>query len=222
MEEQLNPEVIYRIIATKLEIPATSICILHAPCNPTPSCNLIQTKEVLNFDLVETKWHQKSNSQTTDSVDALTYTPRKLCLVELKGWKKFLEYQEIAQKNEVTEWQKNVLNKRIDKQNRKYKLQDKLLESIHICEEITRIENIKKLISIVYILVTDVDPYKNAAVVLTQQLNMLANTATDWETVCTSKMKQHLKTETEEIKDIKTAFIFCKDFDKFITSEINN
>ena len=105
------------------------------------------------------------------------------------------------------------MNKRIDKQNQKYKLQDKLLESISLCEEIIGIKDIKQLVSILYILVTDINPYQNAISSLTQQLNMLANTATDWETVCASKMSQHF---TNETKGIKTAFIYCKEFDKFI------
>lgn len=223
MEETLlTPELIVEKIATTSGMPTVSICALHEPCYPNPNCTATQQKGVLNFDKIEENWHQKKKEQNTDSVDALTYTPHKLCMVELKGWKKFLEYQEITQKENTTERDKNILNNRIDKQNRRYKLQDKLLESIRICEEITGVENIKKSIPIVYILVTDVNPYKNAAVVLAQQLNMLANTATDWETVCTTKMEEHFNAETKEIKDIKTAFIFCKEFDKFISEKVDN
>lgn len=222
MEEiQPTPELIFRKIAAEFKMSPVSICTLHNPCYPIPNCTSVQQKGVLDFDEIERQWHQKTKKESTDSVDALTYTPSKLCMVELKGWKKFLEYQEIVQKENTTERDKNILNKRIDKQNQKYKLQDKLLESICICEEITGIENMKKLTSIVYILVTDVNPYKNAAVALMQQLNMLANTATDWETVCTTKMAQHFKTETEEIKDIKTAFVFCNEFDKFLINKID-
>ena len=82
--------------------------------------------------------------------------------------------------------------------------------------EIIGIKDIKQLVSILYILVTDINPYQNAISSLTQQLNMLANTATDWETVCASKMSQHFTNETKTIKGIKTAFIYCKEFDKFI------
>ena len=213
---ELTPELIFEEISTKSETPTTSICTLHNPCHPNPKCTSIQQTMVLNFDRIESNWHQKKKEPNTDSVDALTYTSNKLCMVELKGWKSFLEHQNISHKEKATGHEKEILNKRIDKQNQKYKLQDKLLESISLCEEIIGIKDIKQLVSILYILVTDINPYQNAISSLTQQLNMLANTATDWETVCASKMSQHFTNETKTIKGIKTALIYCKEFDKFI------
>lgn len=96
------------------------------------------------------------------------------------------------------------------------------MESIFICEQIMGKENLKARIPIVYILTTDIDTQKNAALVLTQQLNMLANTATKWETVCADKMRTHFQAETRDIKDIKTAFVFCKELDAFIANLVNN
>ena len=133
---ELTPELIFEEIATKSETPTTSICTLHNPCHPNPKCISIQQTMVLNFDRIESNWHQKKKEPNTDSVDALTYTSNKLCMVELKGWKSFLEHQNISHKEKATGHEKEILNKRIDKQNQKYKLQDKLLESISLCEEI--------------------------------------------------------------------------------------
>lgn len=214
----LTPELIFKEIAAIAEASPTTICALHQPCLPSPQCTSTQITKVLDFDRIESSWHQKKKAPNTDSVDALTYTSCKLCMVELKGWKNFLEHQPIAQKDKINDQEKEILQKRIEKQNHKYKLQDKLLESISLCEEIIGIEDIKQTVSIVYILVTDIDPHQNALSSLTQQLNILANTATDWETVCANKMAQHFTDETKAIKDIKTAFIYCREFDKFITA----
>ena len=43
--------------------------------------------------------------------DALSYTEKVLCFVELKGWKEFLSHQPIAQKPLASEKEKQVLEK---------------------------------------------------------------------------------------------------------------
>lgn len=86
---ELTPELIFEEIATKSETPTTSICTLHNPCHPNPKCTSIQQTMVLNFDRIESNWHQKKKEPNTDSVDALTYTSNKLCMVELKDGKVF-------------------------------------------------------------------------------------------------------------------------------------
>lgn len=211
-----TPEQIYLAVKEKTNSLPTTICQLHKPCTKKTGCLSPQQKEVIDFDRVELVWHQATCRQTTDSVDALTYTKHCLCMVELKGWKRFLEYQEIARKNNITTRDEEVLTKRIEKQSKKYKLQDKLLESIHICEEITGIKNLTQSLPVAYILVTDIDPNKNAVNVFAQQLNVLAHTSTDWETVCAEKMRSRFDEETKLIKEIRTIFIYCREFDETV------
>lgn len=213
MEMRVSPQQIVEKVVKETGSKPVTICSLHKPCTPKAACISIQQSEVFDFDAIERCWHRKMKCQSTSSVDAMTCTSSKLCMIELKGWKEFLSHQEIAGKEQITERENEVLSRRIGKQVKRYRLQNKLLDSLTICEEITGIEDLKSLLPTVYILVTDIDPDKDAASWFAQQLNVLANTATDWETVCATRTKEHFMEEMKSIKEISTAFILCKKFD---------
>lgn len=210
----MTPENIYKWVMTKTGVAPCCLCQLHAPCHHTPSCPSLQQTPVINLDEVETRWHSAQGCASSPSSDALAYTEKVLCFIELKGWKEFLAHQPIAQKPSASEKEKQVLEKRIAKQSGKYDLQHKLLESIKLCEDITTCNLNAELDQIVFILVTDVNVASNPLNVLTQQLNMLAFTTSSWEKVCTSALKKQLDTQ---IREHRTYFIGCRDFDALIS-----
>ena len=206
----MTPEHIYKQVMTKTGVTPCSLCQLHVPCQHTPSCLSLQQTPVINLDEVETQWHSAQGCASSPSSDALSYTEKVLCFVELKGWKEFLSHQPIAQKPLASEKEKQVLEKRITRQAGKYDLQRKLLESIKLCEDITTCNLNTGQIQIAFILITDVNVASNPLNVLTQQLNMLAFTTSSWEKVCTSALKKQLDTQ---IREHRTYFIGCRDFD---------
>jgi hypothetical protein len=151
----MTPEHIYKQVMTKTGVTPCSLCQLHVPCQHTPSCISLQQTPVINLDEVETQWHSAQGCASSPSSDALSYTKKVLCFVELKGWKEFLSHQPIAQKPLASEKEKQVLEKRITRQAGKYDLQRKLLESIKLCEDITTCNLNTGQIQIAFILVTD-------------------------------------------------------------------
>lgn len=210
----MTPEHIYKQVMTKTGVTPCSLCQLHIPCRHTPSCLSLQQTPVINLDEVETQWHSAQGCASSPSSDALSYTEKVLCFVELKGWKEFLSHQPIAQKPLASEKEKQVLEKRITRQAGKYDLQRKLLESIKLCEDITTCNLNTGQIQIAFILITDVNVASNPLNVLTQQLNMLAFTTSSWEKVCTSALKKQLDTQ---IREHRTYFIGCRDFDALMS-----
>lgn len=107
----MTPEHIYKQVMTKTGVTPCSLCQLHVPCQHTPSCISLQQTPVINLDEVETQWHSAQGCASSPSSDALSYTEKVLCFVELKGWKEFLSHQPIAQKPLASEKEKQVLEK---------------------------------------------------------------------------------------------------------------
>ncbi len=259
----MTPAELYNSIKQQMTMADTSICQLHKPCTATPACVQPQNHPMLDFDEVEKRWHQQKGMKSTASVDALSHTERTLCMIEIKGWKMFLKHQPIAQQSASTPQQVNQLTQKIEKQTNSYQLQDKLLKSIEVCEEMSQNNNLPlympvayiqvnqltqkiekqtnsyqlqdKLLKsievceemsqnnnlplympVAYILVTDIDPTINAAAVFTQQLNMLASTSSNWETVCAQHLSKRFQQQTAGMNNIRSYFIYCKQLDNLL------
>lgn len=217
-----TPKDIYEIIKQFIACQEYNICFLHKPCKTEAKCHPTQKTPVIDFDLVKTEWNKKNKKESDASTDALTCSKseNKLCFVEIKGWLEFLKNQKTLKKlssgeiKELSKEERKSIKNKIYKQTSKYNFQKKLLDSISICEDITGVRDLCKVIEIKFILVTDIDPQKDPLNVFTQQLYMLANTSSDWETVCIDVLGRHLKSS---IKGISTDFIYCKEFDNYIS-----
>lgn len=212
----MTPAELYNSIKQQMTMADTSICQLHKPCTATPACVQPQNHPMLDFDEVEKRWHQQKGMKSTASVDALSHTGRTLCMIEIKGWKMFLKHQPIAQQSASTPQQVNQLTQKIEKQTNSYQLQDKLLKSIEVCEEMSQNNNLPLYMPVAYILVTDIDPTINAAAVFTQQLNMLASTSSNWETVCAQHLSKRFQQQTAGMNNIRSYFIYCKQLDNLL------
>lgn len=188
-----------------------SLCSLHAPCEGN-FCGTPQKTQVIEFDNVKRKWDDSLKQPHHSSVDALTYN-NKLCFVEIKGWTKFLEKQKILKKKNLTEKDEDILRDKIDRQSASYDYQKKFLDSIILCENISGQNDISKNIPILFILVTDINPVTNPIELFSEQLNMLANTSTNWNKICYDSMYKHLK---NQLGTNNIFFINCKEFDDFI------
>ena len=188
-----------------------SLCLLHKPCIGN-FCGKPQQTQVIDFDSVKEKWDKAHKISSHSSVDALTYN-NKLCFVEIKGWKKFLENQKLLKKNSLTEKDEDILRDKIDRQSASYDYQKKLLDSIILCENISGQNNISKDVPILFILVTDINPRINPIESFAEQLFMLASTSTSWEKICSETMYNHLKSQ---LGTDNTFFIQCNKFDDFI------
>ena len=206
-----SSEQIFDCILEYADNRTVSLCSLHKPCNGN-YCGTPQQTQVIDFDSVKEKWDKAHKESFHSSVDALTYN-KKLCFVEIKGWIKFLEYQKILRKKNLTDKDENILRDKIDRQSAGYDYQKKLLDSIILCENISGQNDISRNVPILFILVTDINPIVNPIELFTEQLYMLANTSTTWEKICSESMYNHLK---NQLGTNNTFFINCKEFDGFI------
>lgn len=206
-----SPKYIFDCVLKYSEDETVSLCSLHDPCCGN-FCGTPQQTQVIKFDEVKKKWDDSLKQPHHSSVDALTYN-KTLCFVEIKGWKKFLEHQKILRKKSLTDRDKDILIDKIDRQSAGFNYQKKFLESITICEKISKLDEISKNVPIQFILVTDINPATSPIESFAEQLFMLANTSTSWEKICSETMYNHLK---DQLGTNNTYFIQCKDFDDFI------
>ncbi len=199
----MTPSDIYQSILEQTGIVPVTLCDLHKRCKKTRCCSKESKVEQLDFDTVKKLWCKKNGKASCRSVDGLTYNADTLFLVEMKGTWEFIHYQENSYEN-------------IDKQINSYELQAKCLDSVGICENMTQTEQLCKLMHVVFLLVTDVDPEKDPLRAFAESLDMLATTSTNWEKVYTDSLAERLDKEMVGLSDIKSHFVFCKRIDDYI------
>lgn len=198
----MSAEELYRLLKKSYPDVVSTICRLHKPCSGI-SCiyGNTQSSEVLDFDEIERLYHT-GNASSASSVDCVTVDKNNtiFCFVEIKGWRMFLSNPGKIQ---------NVTEKDIAAQTARYKLKEKLDSSMRLCTEISKDSRCFENMTVVYILVTDIEVSKSPLLSLSHNLTALSLTSTRWNDICNRYMLQKM----DSIKDIKKRYICCKDFD---------
>ena len=83
-----------------------------------------------------------------------------------------------------------------------------------ICRDVSENANILKNVSIAFILVTDIDVDEDGTMEFYSNLMDLAETSSDWETICNRELKDKLLSLPS---DISTYYIKCQNFDETIS-----
>lgn len=180
-----------------------SLCSLHRPCSVTKKCAAGGKQPVFDFDQITKEYRQRRGLPSCASVDALTAKGESICFVEIKGWQEYLEHTPRLSENKIR------------KQTERYDLAYKLSCSIQtllslLCEQDETLEMRFADTPKCYIIVTDVDVRQNPLESFAGNLNLLAETASSWEHVCW----KYLKEKAEQVKEMKTVFISCREFDE--------
>lgn len=181
---------------------SVSLCTLHRPCNPKPDCSIGSSYPVFDFDLITGDYCKRKSLPSCASVDALAEKQTTIYFVEMKGWKEFL-----SRTSRISE-------RKIQKQVSKYDLAHKLADSVHTCiallsEVNEEFENDFLSVPKCYVIVTDISPQQNPLGSIANNLNLLAETSSDWESVCWNRLKE----KAQQVKGIKTFFVSCREFD---------
>lgn len=190
---------LYDLIISQKISTETCICRLHYPCSTTSICGRNSEIAVIDFDGVKHTIDKRKKRPSYASVDALTYNHNHLLFIEIKGWKEFIGHTQ------------KISNTKIQKQVDKFDLKKKLLDSISICCDIANDSDFLVDKSPVYAIITDINPTQNGLGALAMNLNLLANTSSYWEQVCIQLMKNNIA----GISEMKTRYLYCKDFDSF-------
>lgn len=185
---------------------ATTICRIH---DPLCSCSSKSKIAVIDFDAVKRGYEKQHGIASPASVDALRKNDNELTFIEIKGWKKFIKF------NRITE-------EKIDKKRKDYEYKKKLDDSLNICLQTIREQNLIsedefRQFPKRYIVVTDVQVEKEPLASLAVNLKMLATSSTSWETMCWQKTKSDVnQLPQEDYSDLNMKYphlISCRDFD---------
>lgn len=211
----MKADFIYRHIQHETGLPEVLLCLLHKPCFPTMHCDSPQQTRLLNFDNVKEIWNSLHPEVATPaSVDALTCKNERLCMVELKGGVKFLQNEPLAQKEKLTEKQIEIFQDKIVRKVGRFDFRKKLSDSIRICEDFTKVENLHELFQIEYLVVTDLQRNENPLLNLMENLNFLGNNSSDWATYYINTLETRVG--SVNVKGIIPKLVCCKEFDAFL------
>ena len=130
----------------------------------------------------------------------MTYTGKRFCFVEAKGWVKFLEHLKARDKVAA-----------IKKQAASYDLNKKLFNSIDICRLVSGISELLLEMPVTFVLVTDIETESNGLEMFRSNLLKLSDSTDIWTEYCNQELKSRLDTIPG---NIPTVYISCKDFDE--------
>jgi len=190
-------------------LQTSTICQLHNPCKANISCSHRSQTVIIDFDHIK-DLHCKGQEPLA-SVDAI-YKNEELLFIEIKGWKKYLEYHlhDISQKD-------------IKEQITKYKLEKKLQDSLSILDILVSKANISdphlfKSLPKQYIIVTDISTENDPLEKFAENLTFLATFSSGlnlWD--ATKEQIERFPSSRFSEYNISGPFlIYCKDFDRFI------
>lgn len=185
----------------------TTICRIHDPhCN----CPSESKVAVIDFDAVKRGYEKLHGIASPASVDALRNAEDELIFIEIKGWRKFLAFNP------------RITEERIDKKRKDYEYKKKLDDSLNICLQTIREQNLIseeefRRFPKRYIIITDVQTKKEPLTSLAVNLQMLATSSTSWETMCWQKTQADInQLPQEDYSDLNMKhphLICCRDFD---------
>lgn len=187
----------------------TTICYLH---DPLCSCASKSKVAVIDFDAVKRGYEKQHGIASPASVDALKNDEKELIFIEIKGWRKFLEFS------------RRVTEVRIDKKRKDYEYKKKLDDSLNICLQTIREQNLISEDEFCrfpkrYIVVTDVQVKKEPLASLVVNLQMLATSSTSWDTMCWQKTQLDVEQIPQEdysgLNMKHPHLVSCFDFDAF-------
>lgn len=174
---------------------------MEKTCVENKRCNSINTKSLLDFDKIKTRYCRGKNP--LPSVDGLLEINENLCFVELKSWENFFKYNS------------NASNEDIENQLNSYNLKGKFDSSLLICKEEINDNELFDNIQIVFVLVTDIPIEEKPEFSILHNLNSLASSSSDWKYErCNSLSKLKLNDINIDKFNVEKIYISCKEFDK--------
>ncbi|MFI3296895.1 MAG: hypothetical protein R3Y59_04620 [bacterium] len=194
-----------------------TICDLHKPCQDN-KCISKSKLRVVDFDEVKSFYCKQHSLDPSKSVDALFLSSNTLFFIEIKGWKRYLQYNDFKEED-------------VNVQIEKYRFSDKYYDSYNILVKYMIDANvlesdIKNFCALdkFFVVVTDVSCNDNPVQHISNVLNFLAETSIS-EAYCYNKFSEHIKSiDFNAIsvcnKPIKQAVIYCKDFDAKLSAMI--
>lgn len=196
----MTPTELYRLFEAKYPHRVVgAICEVETTCRRQGFCEHRQSVQVIDFDEVKNDFYQGVRSPASVDAVCASGSGRYFCFVELKGWKNYLRFE-------------NKQKEGIEATAASYHLDRKLEASEQLCISISSDGSLFASMSVVFVLVTDIDVAENGMEAFAGSLFALAETSSDRYLRCRTAAMQVLETEIKVEHD----YVCCKDFDRHI------
>ena len=166
----MNAQDLYNVLVSQYSHLVCTICDLHKPCKKVRLCGNESEVGVIDFDKIESIEAQIAHRSPLPSVDALCASGSCLCFIEIKGWKKYLEYNTFDEREAMMKAES-------------YNLEEKLKHSEDLCMRKLSVEDYG-VIDKLFILVSDIDDTENGLDEILYNLNALAITSNNIYSIC--------------------------------------
>lgn len=191
--------------------PVTTTCNLHARCESIKQCANPQMVPVVNFDPVKAKWVKVHKIPSMSSTDALACHNNALCFIEIKGTVDFVKFQINTNKTNA----ENLAKIKQKMKDYTSSLQKKFIDSIKICQGITRNKYFNDGIKLKYVLVTDVN--LSPLAIFANQLSSLATGSSNWNVIYAAALGTAFSQATANLTNVSMSYKSCQEVDSYIT-----
>ena len=203
---------LYEHVGRYASLKPTTVCMLHEaePRTPCPKSNYFCGKEskhpAFNFDAVKEAYCRNTKTQSRSSVDAALYKGNRFLFVEIKSWQNFERHQIKNKDGEA------AIKQKIEEQAKGFKLKTKIEKSMELCRKISNDEHLFEKMSVIYVLVTDVDTVVDPLARFVGRLRILA-----YKSVYIPLYSSASQSELAAV-GMDVRYVFCQKFDDFYDS----
>lgn len=199
----MTAEDLYTYLSNKFGLPSVILCDLHKPCNTSAKrrCGEVLSHNLINFDDVKSAFQKGNPGPQKASSDGYTFQGEWFCFVEIKGWKDYLKYNPDSPADDI-----------ISKAS-EYNLLKKYQDTLYVCQQITKDDNLFKDKKLAFFLVTDIETNSSGISRLAGNLNLLATKIPSKEDICNQALSNQLNSIPQNVMKL---YVECCKFDRAI------
>lgn len=199
----MTAEDLYTYLSDKFGLPSVILCDLHKPCNTSAKrrCGEVLSHNLINFDDVKSAFQKGNPGPQKASSDGYTFQGEWFCFVEIKGWKDYLKYNPDSPADDI-----------ISKAS-EYNLLKKYQDTLYVCQQITKDDNLFKDKKMAFFLVTDIETNSSGISRLAGNLNLLATKIPSKEDICNQALSNQLNSIPQNVMKL---YVECGQFDSAI------
>lgn len=198
----MKPSEIYKALLAYKNVES-DMCSLKSQCTYFSTCGVKSATKVIDFDEIKNEYCKiNAIHPLWKSVDGVCANQNDslFLFIEKKSWSQFFAHQEHSEE-------------RILEQANNFSLDEKYEKSVKICSNIIDQKNLFTENNHAFLFFSDINPDTSPLAALQYNLNMLAGTSTELKEIAIGASHK----EVAKVKCKKRRFVFCRDFDNFIS-----
>ena len=198
----MRPSEIYEALLAYKNVES-DMCSQKSKCTIFSTCRAKSVTKVIDFDAVKNEYCKNNKEHSLcKSVDGVCakQDDSLFLFIEKKSWSQFFANQKHSEE-------------RVLEQANDFSLNKKYEESIKICSSIIGQKDVFTEDNHAFLFFSDINPDVSPLTALQYNLNMLAGTSTEIKEIAIKASH----TEISKVKCKKRRFVFCHDFDNFMS-----